>query len=157
MPTIHLMHGFVGSGKTTYAKQLERELGAFRFTHDEWMVRLYGVASPAEKFTEYWKRVEELIWKVAARALELGHDVILDFGFWTRASRDDARQRAKDLGVDVVLYLLDCPEELMRARVQQRTAELPEGTFWINDAAFEDFKSRFQPLQDDGENLVVEK
>ena len=157
MPTIHLMHGFVGSGKTTYAKQLELELGAFRFTQDEWMVRLYGVFPPSEKFTEYWKRVEELIWNVAARALALGHDVILDHGFWSRASRDDARQRAKDLGVDVILYLLDCPEELMRARVQQRSAVLPDGTFWINAAAFDEFKSRFQPLQHDEESLVVEK
>ena len=155
MPTIHLMHGFVGSGKTSYAKRLERELGAFRFTHDEWMVKLYGVDPPQEKFAEYWKRVEELIWEVAARALSLGNDVILDFGFWTRASRDDARQRAKDLGADVKIYSFSCPEELMRARVQQRTAELPEGNLWINDAAFEEFKSRFQPLQDDEEHVVV--
>ena len=39
---LHLICGQAGSGKTTYAKQLETHLNAFRFTKDEWMVSLYG-------------------------------------------------------------------------------------------------------------------
>jgi len=40
MPTAHLIHGYLGAGKTTFARQLERNIPAIRFSHDEWMVRL---------------------------------------------------------------------------------------------------------------------
>ena len=49
---LHLIHGFVGAGKTTFAKKLEHFLPAVRFTHDEWMSKLYGENPPLEHFNE---------------------------------------------------------------------------------------------------------
>ena len=37
-PLAHIIIGFIGSGKTTFARRLERETGAIRFTKDKWMV-----------------------------------------------------------------------------------------------------------------------
>jgi predicted kinase len=31
MPTAHLIHGYLGAGKTTFARQLERDIPAIRF------------------------------------------------------------------------------------------------------------------------------
>ena len=42
MTNLHLIYGFVRAGKTTFARKLESEISAIRFTHDEWMVKLYG-------------------------------------------------------------------------------------------------------------------
>jgi len=39
MAEIHLICGFIGFGKTTLAKQLEKDLPAIRFTHDEFMLK----------------------------------------------------------------------------------------------------------------------
>ena len=61
MAVAHLIHGFLGVGKTTYARRLERERSAVRFTHDEWMARLYGVDSPAELFANRAARVSALM------------------------------------------------------------------------------------------------
>ena len=41
---IHLIHGFIGFGKTTLAKQLEQSLPAIHFTHDEIMLDRFGRA-----------------------------------------------------------------------------------------------------------------
>lgn len=38
MPTVHMIHGFVGVGKTTFAKKLQQEVNAVRFSPDEWMI-----------------------------------------------------------------------------------------------------------------------
>jgi predicted kinase len=53
MPTAHLIHGYVGAGKTTFARRLEQELPAIRFSHDEWMTRLYGDDPPVDQFPEF--------------------------------------------------------------------------------------------------------
>lgn len=156
MPSLHLLHGFTGSGKTTFARKLEQELPAFRFSPDEWMVQLYGHNPPAEHFPEYFDRVVGLIWQSAVRLLELGVDVVLDFGFWSRSSRDEARARAAVLGIPYRLYALSCSEETMRRRVLRRTADLPADALWINAEAFELFKSRFEPLAQDEEHVRID-
>jgi len=153
--TAHLLYGFVGAGKTTFAKKLERELPAVRFTHDEWMARLYGQSPRPEKFGEYYNRIVEVTWQVAVRVLELGSDVILDFGFWSRQSRDNARSRVETVGAKLKLYHVTCPEAIMRRRVLERSQDPPQDSLWINEPAFELFKSRLEPLGNDEEHIVI--
>ena len=155
MPTLHLLHGFPGSGKTTFAKRLEQQLPAFRFSPDEWMVSLYGPNPPADSFQAYYDRVEGLIWQSAARLLDMGVEVVLDFGFWSRASRDEARARADALGVPYRLYALFCSPETMWRRVLDRKAALSEGALWINAEALEQFQSRFEPLAEEEAHILI--
>lgn len=82
IPAIHLICGFIGFGKTTYAKRLEQELPAVRFTHDEIMCARYG-RSP-EDFPEKYKLTDKEIRRDAAAEISRGHNVILDYGFWSK-------------------------------------------------------------------------
>jgi len=156
LPTLHLLCGFVGADKTTFARRLEREIPAVRFSPDEWIVRLYGHNPPAETFRDDYWRVVGLTWQQAERLLALGLEVILDFGFWSRASRDEARARAASLGVAYKLYFVHCPEDVMRRRIKERSAEPADAVLWIDEAAFELFKTRFEPLAEDEEHVRIE-
>lgn len=148
-PTIHLLHGFIGSGKTTLARRLERECGAERFSHDEWMVRLYGWNPPEEHFKEYQLQIEHLIWAEARLAVRAGRDVILDFGFWTRESRDEARNRVRSIGATAKFYAVYCPRRTMRARTLERSKRPATDSLWIDGAAFDKLMAAFEPMQDD--------
>jgi len=156
MATLHLLYGIVGSGKTSLARKLERELPAVRFTHDEWMVSLRGPNPPAADFPAMAAQIWELIWIHAERVLRVGADVVLDGGFWTRASRDDARRRAAALGVPCRLYHLHCPEAVARERTRRRTGALPAGTLEITDATFDALRARVEALGADEPHVVVE-
>src|ERR1700722_3286944 len=133
MPTIHMIHGFVGAGKTTFARKLEKDIKAVRFSPDEWMADLYGQDTPGdgwskEQFDIYDKRIKKLLWRTAESILRSGGDVILDFGFWKRGERDGVRVLAKKLGVDAKLYALQSPsDDETKKRVLARSAALPEG------------------------------
>ena len=155
MTTLHLLHGFIGAGKTTFAKRLAGEISAMRFTPDELMVKLYGHNPPEAEFTNYLERVTELIWQMTEQLIQLDRDVILDFGFWSRASRDEARSKALELNVKTKLYLITVPESIMKKRVQLRSHELPEGALMIDVHAFESFKHRFEPLGYDEPHVVI--
>lgn len=153
-PGIHALHGFIGSGKTTLARRLERELPGMRFSPDEWMVALYGPNLNAEEFPPAFDRVMALMEAQWTRALELGVPVILDHGFWTRADRDALRVKAAALGVPLTLYalILDDEEALRRVRVRNsRPDALP-----ITDETFRLFQARFEGLEADEVAVWVE-
>ena len=154
MATVHLIHGFLGTGKTTFARHLEKSLPAIRFTHDEWMARLYGSDPPAELFAEYFQRVSDLIASVWPRCAELGADVVLDLNFWTRRQRDETRARVAAIGARARLYRLACTDAEAWQRIERRNADL-SGALFISRATFETLKDRFEPLGPDEERTEV--
>ena len=87
VPSIHLMHGFIGFGKTTIAKKLEKELPAVRFTHDEIMLSKYG-RNPSD-FQIKYKIVDEYIKNQTQIELKKGNNVVLDYGFWNKGIRKE--------------------------------------------------------------------
>jgi predicted kinase len=153
--TAHLIHGAVGAGKTTFAKQLEADVGALRFTHDEWMSALYGANPPEETFADYHRRVWRLMEPLWIRALSLGIDVVLDFGFWRRRERDDVRAKAQAAGADVLLYHLVSSEAEAWRRIERRNAEL-KGSLLITRATFELLCQRVEPLSADEARVTIE-
>lgn len=145
MATLLLMCGLPCSGKTTLAVRLERERGALRLTPDEWIVRLYGerLTPPALD----WCRdpVEALQWEVAGRALQLGVNVILDFGFWSRSEREEFRARAAALGAGSEVYFLDATRPTLLARLTERNADPPPYTFRVTEAQLDTWWNLFEP------------
>ncbi|WP_180970195.1 AAA family ATPase [Deinococcus planocerae] len=152
-PGIHALHGFVGSGKTTLARRLERTLPGMRFSPDEWLVALSGPGLNAEEFPPAFARVMALMEEQWTRALELGVPVILDHGFWRRADRDALRAQAAALGVPLTLYALTLPDEEALRRVRVRNAQ--PGALPISDETFRLLRAPFQPLEADEEAVWV--
>ena len=148
MATAHLIHGYLGAGKTTLARQLEAELPALRFSHDEWMAKLFGEDPPEASFAENHNRVWDLMASIWRPALALGVDVILDFGFWRRAERDSVRAQVLSTGSEVLLYSLACSDEEAWHRIERRNLAL-DGALLITRNTFEMLRARFEPLEAD--------
>ena len=131
---MHLICGLPCSGKTTCAKSLELKIPALRLSPDEWITRLYGADISGEALDAARNPVEGVLWDLAARALVLGLDVILEYGFWTRSEREEFRWRAAELGARSELHFTHAPEGELLRRLARRNADLPEGTFRIDEA-----------------------
>jgi predicted kinase len=155
MATAHLIHGFLGAGKTTFARRLERDLPAVRFSHDEWMSALFGADPPADQFAALHGRVWDVMATVWMRCLGLGIDVVLDLGFWTRAERDRVREQVTAAGVACRLYALDCPEDLAWERIEARNRDLA-GSLLITRNTFEVLKARFEPLAGNEQRITID-
>lgn len=155
MPIIHLLCGRLGSGKTSFARQLAKDTSAVRFTHDEWVHRSYGPRPSEADYAEIFVRIENEIWAAATESLARGEDAIIDMGFWTRQSRDIARQRVAKTGAVAKFYYLACPVSIARRRTLERSKAPPPESLWIDAPAFQKLNQLFEPPQDDEEFIVV--
>ena len=102
-PTLFLTVGPPGTGKTTAARRIEVEHRALRLTKDEWMKALYGQDNPASASDV----IEGRLIHIGLRALELGINVVIDFGLWSRDERSALRQAAADIGAAVVISFFE--------------------------------------------------
>jgi len=143
MPTLFLLCGLPGSGKTTLARQIEYERSALVFSEDEWMARLYPAAmGHGDEKRELIKAVQ---WETAARVLRLGIDVVLDWGFWGRDERDEFRARAVAIGARAELCYLNVPRAELLNRLITRNADLPPDTFPVTEAQIDEWSGWFEP------------
>ena len=150
MATLHLMIGLPGSGKTTRAKELEKQYNALRLTPDEWHLFLFGHDVDEEAHDERHEKVEQIMWTVAARVLALGADVILDFGCWAREEREDFRARARALGANFKLHYMDVSLDELKKRLDARNQIVGERpVFHISDENLRKWAASFEPLDAD--------
>jgi predicted kinase len=121
VPILIIVCGLPGSGKTTYARQLEVTHSAIRFSPDEWM-RALSVDIHDEYIRE---KIEALQWQFGQRLLALGLTVIIEWGTWGRSERDTLRLGARSLGAAVELHYLSAPIVVLFDRIRRRDMESP--------------------------------
>ena len=144
MATLHLMVGLPCSGKSTLARTLEHEHAALRLTPDEWHIRLFGQDAEEPEHDARHSLIEAILWNIARRSLELGTNVILDYGFWAREEREDYRLRAKRLGASSEVHFLDVPQEELLTRLKVRNSQPSQESFHISEESMKPWIEFFQ-------------
>jgi predicted kinase len=154
MPTVHLVCGSTGAGKTTYATALAKMTGAVRFSIDEWMLNLF-VADRPESLSLEWalariERCEMQMWALANQLIARNIDVVFDLGLSRRDSRDRIRTLTAQTRAESKLHYLDVGVETRKARVLERLKQKAgTGSFEIDGATFDMMERFFEPPSDD--------
>jgi predicted kinase len=142
-PTVVLTCGKAGTGKTTFARQLE-VTGFERLSVDEEIRRRLetGVLSPDADVHLVSISIEE---DIRARLVDLvrqGKDVVVDFSFFRRSSREAYRKLVEDAGGAVELVYFEQP-------VANPDVSRPHET------SLDDYIPDFEPPGDDEHPIVI--
>lgn len=128
-PTLLLVGGLMGTGKSTLAGRLHEELGWALVSSDSTRKQLANL-QPSEPqlgafgeglYSPAWTaRVYQAMVDQAATLLAAGRSVILDATFSKRAHRHAAAQEAALHGANPVFLECQCPRELALQRLERR-------------------------------------
>ncbi len=126
-PTLHLVFGLPGSGKSTRSRQLVESERAVPVDPDPWITAL-GVSLVDYEFRF---RLQDQLLVHAGEILRAGANVVVEFGTWSRAEREAVRQVAVDADTHTVLHFVDAPLDELIRRVRARGG--PDAEALISD------------------------
>ena len=132
--------GLPCAGKTTAARRIESEQEALRLTKDEWIKALYGAENPPAAGDV----IEGRLIQIGLRALELGNNVVIDYGLWSRDERSALRQAAADRGAAVEMLYFELSPAEQRRRADQRQAEAPHTTWPMSDEELTEWAAKIE-------------
>ena len=152
MATLHIIQGFIASGKSTFSKQLSAKTNATILNPDEWVKKLYSQTEYMQNWNECFDNTVNILWKKAKELLEQNVDVIFDMGFWLKKDRDFARKFAKECNAIIKHYDLDVPVEILKERI---IASRPPEWAKRHLENYDKNKSLFQPPTQDEDVIVI--
>jgi predicted kinase len=119
MGRVIFMCGPAGSGKSTVARQYERQgMTRLSFDQEAWARGITAMPLPQDVHRD----IERVL---RARLLDLvraGADVVLDFSFWSRRTREEYRELLRPLGVVPETVYLATDRATVLRRIGARAA-----------------------------------
>ena len=155
-PTLYLICGKIGAGKSTLAKKLASRPATLLISEDHWTSNLFAdELETIEDYSRLSARLRAAIGPHIVDILRQRLSVVLDFPANTVKNRDWMRSLIADAQVAHELYLLDISDEVCKQRLRQRNAS-GEHPFQVTDTEYEQFTLYFvPPSPDEAFNVIV--
>lgn len=165
-PSLVVMHGLAGSGKTKVSQQLVEMLGAVRVRSDVERKRLHGLAGHARTHSgpysgiyapETTRLTYDRLKSLVRDIIGAGFPAIVDAAFLRRAVRDQFRELAGELRVPFVILSCTAPHAELFGRVARRDALMNDASE-AGIAVLENQILTEQPLEGDelAQVMVIE-
>ena len=165
-PSLVVMHGLAGSGKTKVSQQLVEMLGAVRVRSDVERKRLHGLARHVRTHSgpysgiyasETTRLTYDRLKSLVRDIIGAGFPAIVDAAFLRRAVRDQFRELAGELRVPFVILSCTAPHAELLGRVARRDALMNDASE-AGIAVLENQVLTEQPLEGDelAQVMVIE-
>lgn len=126
MAKVIMLCGKIASGKSVYAKALCDRDCIVLLSVDELILSVLG-SELGERHDEIAERVQTYLFKKSLEMIRAGSDVLLDWGFWTKARRRAARTFYESRGIACEVHYIDVPDEVWHRNIEIRNRAVLEG------------------------------
>ena len=147
MAKVYLICGKICSGKTCYAERLRKTFPAVILSTDEVTYDLTDNAQ-GSGYNAFALRVNKYLRKKAAQIVQAGANVILDWGFWSRADRQEISDYFKVHEVTYEWHYIDVSDEQWEKKIAERNRRISSGhggsDFYVDEGLRNKVLSRFE-------------
>lgn len=151
-PTIYLICGFLGAGKTTYSQKLAVTTNSVHLNPDEWCMKLFSKTEYETNWDDCFKYTVNHLWQKANEYALQNKNVIFDMGFWDKKDRQTAYKKACNMGFQPVFCYVYAPDDILMKRISQRKGVIAEN----NLKNFSNLKNLFEEPGEDEFYILVD-
>ncbi|MDF2566978.1 MAG: hypothetical protein K0R90_434 [Oscillospiraceae bacterium] len=158
MAKVIILCGKIASGKTTYANKLKKKQNAVILSYDDLMLTLYD-GCLGDRHNETVNRISQYFFPLAQNIVSLGIDAILDFGFWRKTEREDAREYFESRRIPSELHYITVPEHRRLSQLESRNQSLKDSTervYLIDSELCERLDQNFEEPTQNEIDLIIE-
>lgn len=144
-----LICGKIASGKSFYCENLRKSENAVVLSCDEITLGILG-KDLGEKHDEYTDRIKEYLYAKSLEIIEIGTNVILDWGFWKKADRNFARDFFKSRNIPCEFHYIDVSDNMWEANINKRNCEVLSGTtnaYYVDEGLRKKLNTLFEAPQ----------
>ncbi len=137
--------GKICTGKTTYAEELKKENKYVLLSVDEIMIDIFGNFT-GKKHDEYTDNVKIYLYKKSVELVNMGVNVILDWGFWTKQDRTFAKNFYSKNSIKCELHYINIRDNAWKERINQRNKLVSNNeiyAYFIDENLVSKFESLF--------------
>ena len=150
---IHLICGKICSGKSWYARELAKQENAVILSTDELTWDLTN-NEQGPGYDAFARRCNGYLRKKAGQIAAVGCNVVLDWGFWTRADREEIAEYFAERNLPIQWHYIDVPEEIWAENIRRRNDRVLRGEggsdFFVDEGLKEKVLSLFEiPKKDE--------
>ena len=126
MSKVMAICGKICSGKSYYAKQIKEKENAVILSKDEATYELID-NKQGEFYNVFAERVNKYLMKKAVEIVKAGRNIILDWGFWTKAERQETTKYFNQFGIDVEWHYIDIEQTRWEQLIEERNIKIQSG------------------------------
>lgn len=123
MPKVIILCGKIACGKTYYGKHLKEEMNGVILSVDDLMLALSDNCL-GDKHDNIANRCEQYFYKLAKSMISQGINVIIDFGYWKKKERQEARTYFESYNIPVELHYVLIDEDRRLDQLDKRNERL---------------------------------
>ncbi len=141
-----LLCGKIASGKSVYAQRISRQENAVLLSVDELVLSVLG-NDLGEKHDAVTQRVQSYLFEKSLEIVHAGTNVLLDWGFWTKARREEARAFYRQHGIVSEFHYIDVPDDVWRRNIEKRNQAVRDGksdAYFVDEGLLEKLESLFE-------------
>lgn len=159
MSKIIAICGKICCGKSYYAMQIKEQENAVILSIDEVTYDLID-NEQGEFYNVFAERVNKYLTKKAVEIVKAGCNVILDWGFWTKAERQETTKYFNQFGIDVEWHYVDIEQSRWKQLIEERNIKIQSGNggsdFYVDEGLLNKLLLKFEEPTRDEMDIWIE-
>ena len=146
MAKVIMLCGKIASGKSHYASKVSKRENAVVLSVDELVLSILS-NDLGEKHDEITARVQAYFFEKSVEIVQAGANVLLDWGFWRRRRRQEARAFYQEKGIACEFHYIDTPDDVWKRNIEKRNRAVLAGessAYYVDDGLMKKLESLFE-------------